>query len=155
MEGRDFVPDTINFDESHSGIATNVVNRNSREVDFFKLFFFTLDFITTIVQQCNIYNTFTLGGRWTLPHSRHLQWVDVTVDEFYTFLAMMLLMGILNKETIRDNWSTAIMVETPLFLKLLSSNRFSNIQHSIPFSDKLFWNTVANTASLTKNQTSF
>ncbi len=41
------------------------------------------------------------------------------------------------------------MIETPLFLKLLSSDKFSNM-HSLHFSDNLFWNTVANTDSLTK-----
>ena len=149
MEGCDFVPDAIHFDESRSGITTSEVNRNSREVDFFKLFF-TLDIVTVIVQQCNIYNIFTLGGRWTLPHSRYLQWVDVTLDEFYTFLAMVLLMGIVKKETIREYWSTDIMIETPFFLKLLSSNRFNSIMHSLHFCDNLFCNTVANTDSLAK-----
>lgn len=148
-QGNNFIPKTLHFDEHRSGITTRDVNRNSREVDFFKLFF-TLDIITTIVQQCNLHHAFTLGGRWTLPHSRHLQWVDVTVDEFYTFLSMVLLMGIMKKETIRDYWSTDIMIQTPIFQNLLSSNRFSSIMHSLHFSDNIFWNTVLDTDSMRK-----
>ena len=61
-QGNNFIPKTLHFDEHRSGITTRDVNRNSREVDFFKLFF-TLDIITAIVQQCNFYYIFTFVGK--------------------------------------------------------------------------------------------
>ncbi len=130
------------FDDSCSGVMSDKVNKGSSEVEFFKLLF-KVKFVFSLVQLCNIHNTFNLGGKWMLPHSRYLQWVDVTFNEFYTFIAMALMMGIVEKEKIRDYWSTDVMIQTPLFSKLLTSYCLCSIMHSLKFSDNLLWNTMA------------
>ncbi|XP_025160017.1 piggyBac transposable element-derived protein 5-like [Harpegnathos saltator] len=56
-----------------------------------------------------------------------LRWVDVTVTEMKKFLGLIILMGQIRKDDIYDYWSTLSYIETPIFPKIMSRNRFMQI----------------------------
>ncbi|XP_050452133.1 piggyBac transposable element-derived protein 5-like [Cataglyphis hispanica] len=56
-----------------------------------------------------------------------LKWVDVTVTEMKKFLGLIILMGQTRKDDIYDYWSTLSYIETPIFPKIMSRNRFMQI----------------------------
>jgi len=53
------------------------------------------------------------------------------------FVSGIILIGQVKKDTIRDNWSTNPLIETPAFGKLMSRNRWEQIWNFCHFSDKL------------------
>ena len=53
----------------------------------------------------------------------------------YSFLATIMLTGILLKNRIRDYWSTDILFSTPIFNQIFIRNRFQDILHFIHFSN--------------------
>lgn len=56
-----------------------------------------------------------------------VKWVDVTVKEMKKFLGLIILMGQVPKGDIYDYWSTLPYIETPIFPKTMSRNRFMQI----------------------------
>ncbi|CAK9820225.1 PiggyBac transposable element-derived protein 4 [Anthophora quadrimaculata] len=56
-----------------------------------------------------------------------VKWVDVTVKEMKKFLGLIILMGQVPKGDIYDYWSTLPYIETPIFPKPMSRNRFMQI----------------------------
>lgn len=78
---------------------------------------------------------------------KSVKWVDVTVKEMKKFLGLIILMGQVRKDDIYDYWSTISYIETPIFPKTMSQNRFMQIWRMWHFcnndllydrSDKLF-----------------
>ncbi|CAK9801059.1 PiggyBac transposable element-derived protein 4 [Anthophora plagiata] len=56
-----------------------------------------------------------------------VKWVDVTVTEMKKFLGLIILMGQVPKGDMYDYWSTLSYIETPIFPKTMSRNRFMQI----------------------------
>ena len=68
------------------------------------------------------------------PHSR--KWGDpITVSEMLTFLALVMLQGIVKKRKLSDYWETDELTETPAFGRIMSRNRFQYILSSLHFFD--------------------
>jgi hypothetical protein len=63
-----------------------------------------------------------------------LKWLNITPKEM-KFMGLIVLMGQVRKESVRDYWSTDPTISTPIFLQTLSRNRFESIWQARHFSD--------------------
>lgn len=145
-----FTPILEPFDEFASGLNINFMNRDCTELDIFEHFLDT-NLVTQIVRHINqFHNYFILRIPLTL-HSRLQQWHDVTVPEFYIFIAIVMLMARNNHLSIEEHWSTDPLLLTPIFGNLMSRNRFSSILGMLHFSNPM---AAKNTSILEKNRTS-
>jgi hypothetical protein len=56
--------------------------------------------------------------------------------DIYTFLVLIILMGIIPRPTMEVYWSTDEMLATPYLGKCMSRNRFSSILRFLHFTSK-------------------
>ncbi|XP_042578774.1 piggyBac transposable element-derived protein 4-like [Cyprinus carpio] len=70
----------------------------------------------------------------TIP-GKLAKWTETTVNEIYTFLAAVILMGLVRKNSLKDYWSTDPVIRTPFFSALLSLDRFQLLQRALHFAD--------------------
>ncbi|CAF1534693.1 unnamed protein product [Adineta ricciae] len=63
------------------------------------------------------------------------RWSDTSLSEMYSFLATMMLTGILPKNRIRDYWSTDRLSSTPIFMQIFTRNRFQDLLRFLYFSN--------------------
>jgi hypothetical protein len=59
----------------------------------------------------------------------------LTVDEFWVFIAVLLLLEIHGKTRLEDNWKTDIYLSTPIFGKLMGIKRWKEIAGSLHFAN--------------------
>lgn len=70
----------------------------------------------------------------TIP-GKLAKWTETTVNEIYTFLAAVILMGLVRKNSLKDYWSTDPVIQTPFFSALFSLDRFQLLQRALHFAD--------------------
>jgi len=59
-------------------------------------------------------------------------------DEFWAFLGLNLLMGVIKKPPLKSYWSTNSILSTPVFNKTMSRNRFEEILRTLHLADNRF-----------------
>ena len=59
----------------------------------------------------------------------------MNINEMKKFLGLIFRTGIICKPTLKDYWSTDSMIETPIFGKVISRNRFEIILSYLHFND--------------------
>jgi hypothetical protein len=64
-----------------------------------------------------------------------LKWLNITPEEMRKFIGLVVLMGQVRKESVRDYWSTDPTISTPIFPQTISRNRFESIWQAWHFSD--------------------
>ncbi|KAG7158687.1 PiggyBac transposable element-derived protein 4-like 21 [Homarus americanus] len=119
-DGNNYVAVTFDFDNSGFGVTNNDFTNESREL---------------IVREINSYFGFITSRRILSPQLRLLNWYDMIMSEIYTFLALVMLMGLVKKNVYLNYWTTHPLLSTPIFGKAMYVNRFSNILRFLFFNN--------------------
>ncbi|OXA45417.1 piggyBac transposable element-derived protein 4 [Folsomia candida] len=85
--------------------------------------FMTDEVIREIIHQTNLY-----AVQRKIP-----QWKHLTVAEFWNFLALHVLTGIVQKPSLKDYWSINMLISTHYFGDTMSRNRFLQILRGLHF----------------------
>jgi hypothetical protein len=83
------------------------------------------DLIQLLIEQSNLYHSQNAEKWEVLPNT--LKWSNITPEEMRKFLGLIILMGQVRKENIRDYWSTDPTVSIPIFFHTMSRNSFESI----------------------------
>jgi len=105
-------------------------------VDAFKLFI-SADIVDLIVEHSNS-KASAAFEIWNQNHpDNQKQWVNISVEEFYGFIGLLLLMGVLRsrKESVHDMWSAQKGFCRPVFAATMSRDRFISIKRYLRFDD--------------------
>ena len=62
-------------------------------------------------------------------------WIGTTVDQLYAFFALIILMGIVVKKSMKDYWSKRAATKTSFFPEVFSCKRFLQILRALHFVD--------------------
>ena len=134
----DWVPKNISFTGKPGPCAAAAQLGDDDPVKFFQLFM-NDEILEHLVEQTNLYANQSIDSERAkgkqLQHSRSKAWKPVNIYEMKKFLGLMFLTGIIRKPTLEDYWSTDSMIETPIFGKVMSRNRFEIILSYLHFND--------------------
>ena len=115
--------------------------RNPSVEDFFKLYI-TEEIIDVLVTQTNLYaRQYLERERVNLrPHSTAHEWKPTDRPEMLTFLALMILMGIVHKPRLTMYWSKDNIMATPIFNQVMRRDRFLLLLRFLHFADNSRYN---------------
>ena len=128
------IPIVYEFDEFQSGVTTNNLTANSRELCFFE-HFLNLEIMNEIVIETNKFYLFKKSQTSHRPKSRIHKWINTTVPEMYIFFAVSMLITRNKHMTIEEHWSTHPYLENPIFRKIMSRDRYQLLLQMLHFSD--------------------
>ena len=103
--------------------------------------FLTDDLINHLVSYTNLYaqimkETPEIQEKMDLQNRNIFKlWRPVTFDEMWTYIAVISLMGIINKPKYDMFWSKDSFISTPIFSRLMRRDRYTQIRKMIHFSD--------------------
>lgn len=129
-----FEPQLFPFDEINSGISPVVQSENNSPLYWFQCFFDT-QLMDYIVDQTNLYHASFLASNDPDKRKHQKDWVPVNKEEFYSFLAIVMLMSVVKKATLSSYWSTDPLLATPIFATVMPRDRFLEILRSMHFND--------------------
>jgi uncharacterized membrane protein len=113
----------------------NEAQNESHCAKVFKMFF-DEELVELIVRETNIYAAQKIQARSFIPlRSRMRDWKPVTKDEIYVVLALFMLMGIIQKPTLRSYFSKNSILATPIFGSIISMDRFESICNFMHFNN--------------------
>ena len=109
--------------------------------DFFKLYI-TEEMIDHLVVQTNLYGRQFLDKEKDnlKPRSRVHEWKPTDRAEMLTFLAILILMGIVHKPRLPMYWSTDSILATPIFNQVMRRDRFLLLVRFFHFADNTKYN---------------
>ena len=113
-------------------------NEAQNETHCAKVFkmFFDEELVELIVRETNTYAAQKIQARSFIPlRSRMRDWKPVTKDEMYVVLALFMLMGIIQKPTLRSYFSKNCILATPIFGSIISMDRFESICNFMHFNN--------------------
>jgi len=91
------------------------------------------DLVQLLTEQSNLYHSQNAQNWKVSPKT--LKWPNITPDKMRKFLGLLILMGQVRKENIRDYWSTDPTISIPFFPHTMSRNHFASIWQAWNFSD--------------------
>lgn len=91
------------------------------------------DFLKMLVEESNLYRVQMSYKNITSPKA--LKWSDVTTSDMKKCIGLIILMGQIRKDSIKEYWSTDPYLETPVFGKTLSRSRFEDIWTVLHFNN--------------------
>ncbi|RXN28340.1 piggyBac transposable element-derived 4-like protein [Labeo rohita] len=110
-----FSPPDMDFDNTTTGVQGSPTNPS--EAECFRLFM-NAQLVEQVVEETNRY-AHQLKESATIP-GKLAKWSKTTVNEIYTFLAAVILMGLVRKRSLKDYWSTDPIIQTPFFSPISS-----------------------------------
>jgi hypothetical protein len=123
---RDVVPKRHGFTATSTGPTKNLTVENTPK-DYFKLFL-TENLVQGFVDKTNTYANISIVSKQLSPRSIWSTWKDVTVTEFWCFLATVIInMGIIGLPNMKDYWSREWSYHVPFFNYIFSRDRFMQI----------------------------
>ncbi|KAL6417866.1 hypothetical protein ACFW04_012481 [Cataglyphis niger] len=108
------VPSNGQFIPGQNPTATRIVSDLKQPIDFFKLFF-TNDLVKKIV-----WKTLSVNSIWR-------SWRDVTNEEFWAFLAVVINMGTMSLANLQEYWSRSVVSYIAFYSDTFTRDRFSQI----------------------------
>lgn len=118
----------------HPAKTWNVdINPDMEPLDYFKITF-PEDVVQLIVDEVNRFAAQTHQAREILT-KRQLKWNDVTSDEIKRYIAIRILMGIDRKPHFEHYWTKDQYLTSSVVPKIMSSNRFFEIQQNLHFAN--------------------
>ena len=115
---------------------TGASNRIQTVNDAFKIFFD--DTILKMIVDCTNKKAQTYYEDWNVRNpEKQKQWLPTDVDEMYSFLGVLITMGVLKakRESTELLWSTDPMYKRDIFLASMSRTRFQQLSTFIRFDD--------------------
>ena len=99
--------------------------------------FFDDELVELIVRETNTYAAQKIQARSFIPlRSRMRDWKPITnKDEMYVVLALFMLMGIIQKPTLRSYFSKNCILATPIFGSIISMDRFESVCNVMHFNN--------------------
>jgi hypothetical protein len=97
--------------------------------------FFSKELIDTIVGETNSYAEQFLHGHELSIRSPASAWKPVTVGEIYIVVGLFMLMGIIQKPTLKSYFTTKRVISTPGFRDIMTRERSEIICKFLDFSD--------------------
>lgn len=122
-----FIPQIHAFYDTNSGSHVESIEDKSDPLSYF-LLFVDEELAKVVVNETNKYAS-------AIYQAKNMNWKDVDINEFFIFLGVMLLTGRHRKNKLRDNWSTDVLMHTPIFSQMMSRNRFQAILSVLHFSE--------------------
>ncbi|KAJ8932841.1 hypothetical protein NQ314_014400 [Rhamnusium bicolor] len=129
----DLKPTLHEFDNEKSGVQLQLTQSPS-PLDIFESFF-TNDFTQKIVDETNRYHDYTITESEIPNASRHNQWKNTDLNEFFVFLGLSLLMPLVYIQRLNDYWSKDLIIETPMFHQVISRDRYLSLLSKMHFCD--------------------
>lgn len=116
------IPKIHNFSDE-SGATVNTEGMSRSEV--FELFF-NDELVKKVILETNNY-----GGNNKI-------FTQITEDELKVYIALNILMSIIQKPSIKSYWSVDKSIETPFFKNIMSRKRFLNITTNLHFASNTY-----------------
>ncbi|XP_046402046.1 piggyBac transposable element-derived protein 4-like [Ischnura elegans] len=94
---------------------------------------FDSEVIDLMCSETNRYAQQFIAKSKPTPHSRINNWRDVTREEMYIMLGIFILMGIIQKPSVKSYFTKDPFLETPIFSQMMSLDRFQLISKFLHF----------------------
>jgi len=108
--------------------------------------FLTSDILSPVVEETNRRAVQLRAKPGLKGGSRLHQWVDTTMSELMSFIALLLYMGIIWKPELKLYWTTNAILETPYVRRLMTEKRFSLLTKCLHFVNNELLPTTASKA---------
>nr|XP_027198261.1 piggyBac transposable element-derived protein 4-like [Dermatophagoides pteronyssinus] len=119
-------PSIIKFDTGKKLPGPQVSAFVKQPIEFFKLFF-TDELVMKIIADTNDYAAKKIDNKKLSSHSIWRSWYDITNDEFWAFLAVIINMGTMPLPNLQDYWSTNPNSLIPFYPNTFTRDRFMQI----------------------------
>ncbi|GBM50123.1 hypothetical protein AVEN_185507-1 [Araneus ventricosus] len=105
-------------------LGTNSIVNAEKEIDFFNIFFDD-DLLNVIVEETN---SFAQNTQTSAPStSKSTKFSDLSIVDIKVFFAMIILMGIIKKPSLKMYFITNEVFATPFFNRVMPRDRFLHI----------------------------
>lgn len=133
-DSRPFQPEIFEFNEYAAGLTCTTLDTKSSESDCFQQFLCE-EIVSKLAEFTNAQHQKFIRECDIRLHSRLQNWREVSVAEMYIFLAVTFLFTRNKHLDIQEHWSTDPLLQSPIFSKTMSRNRYTTILGLLSFSN--------------------
>lgn len=132
--GGAFDPQLFPFDEKDSAISQLIEKEDELSLYWFECFFDTR-LMDIIVGETNRYHYSIPVTNNSDKRKHQKEWEPVNREELYCFSAVVMLMSVVKKATLKSYWSTDPLISTPIFGDIMPRDRFLELLRSLHFNN--------------------